>query len=362
MKYKMRKSIFSVLLMVSVVIIFVQCSDDPEPVEDSFFNNGVFIVNEGNFTDSDGSLSYYDFDSAHVGNNVFESINSRPLAAIFQSMAFYNAKGYIIDSNGRIEIVNEKDMTSAGTINSGLSLPRYFAGHSDLGYVTDWGPYDDLWMNPDSKIHILDLDNMQIRESLSTPSRPEAIMEYNDLIYITHSATNLITVYSPGDHEVIDSIEVNNGPVQFVIDKNQDLWVISTGAYISGGALQKIDLAGAEVIHTVDLSGISPNGRLSINDGGDLLFFMGETWSLDYTYTENRVFKASINLPGDYTEIISERNLYGLGVDPLNDEVYVADAVAFQGNGKIYTYDFSGRKQSEYTVGRGPRDFVFMYE
>ena len=93
----MRESFFRVLLILSGMILFVQCSDDPEPVEESIFRNGVFIVNEGNFTDSDGSLSYYDFDSAKVENNVFESINNRPLAAIFQSMAFHNKKGYIID-------------------------------------------------------------------------------------------------------------------------------------------------------------------------------------------------------------------------------------------------------------------------
>jgi len=355
----MRRIFFSGLVMVFGLIFFVQCNDDPEPVKESFFKNGVFIVNEGNFSDSDGSLSYYDFDSASVGNNVFETVNARPLAAIFQSMAFYNNRGYIIDSNGRIEIVNEKDMTSFGTIASGLSLPRYFAGNSNYGYVSDWGPYDDNWANPDSKIHVLDLNNMEIKESLITPSRPEDIMVYNDLLYVANSAANLITVYNPVDNILVDSIEVNNGPIQFVLDKNQDLWVISNGAYISGGTLQQVDLAKAEVIKTVDLSGISPNGRLAINGAGDLLFFMGEIWSLDYTYTNTKVYKATINLPGQYTEIISERNLYGLGIDPQNDEVYVADAVAFQGNGKVYTFDFSGEKINEYSVGRGPRDFVF---
>ena len=89
---------------------------------------------------------------------------------------------------------------------------------------------------------------------------------------------------------------------------------------------------------------------------------MGEIWSLDYTYTNNKVYKTTINLPGQYTEIISEQNLYGLGIDPVKDEVYVADAVAFQGNGKVYTFDFSGEKINEYSVGRGPRDFVFRNE
>ncbi len=356
----MRKFFYSVLMMVLGLALFFRCGNDPEPVEESFFMNGVFIVNEGNFTDSDGSLSYYDFDSSRVGNNVFETINERPLAAIFQSFAFHNMKGYIIDSNGRIEIVNESDMTSVGTINSGLALPRYFAGFSNYGYVSDWGPYDDNWANPDSKIIVLDLETMQITKTLETPSRPEAIMAIDGLIYVANSATNLITIYDPVSNTLQDSIEVNNGPTQFVLDKNLDLWVVSTGAYISGGALQQIDLVSGKIIKTVDISSIFPNGRLAINGGGDLLFFMGEEWAMDYSFTENKICKASIDQPESYSEIISERNLYGLGVDPVHDEVYITDAVYFQGNGKVYTYDFSGNKLDEFEVGRGPRDFVFI--
>ena len=283
----------------------------------------------------------------------------RPLAAIFQSMTFHNQKGYIIDSNGRIEIVNESDMTSAGTINSGLDLPRYFAGFSKYGYVSDWGPYDDNWASPESKIIVLDLETMQVTKTLETPSRPEAIMAIDEMIYVANSATNLITIYDPVSNTLQDSIVVNNGPTQFVLDKNMDLWVVSTGAYISGGALEQIDVSNGEVIKTIDISGTFPNGRLAINGGGDMLFFMGEKWAMDFSYTENNVFKASIDRPESYSEIIAERNLYGLGVDPVHDEVYISDAVYFQGNGMVYTYDFSGNKLDEYGVGRGPRDFVF---
>ena len=355
----MGKSFLSGLMIVFGLILCVQCSNDPEPVEESFFKNGVFIVNEGNFADSDGSLSYYDFDSSKVNNKVFEGINERPLAAIFQSMKFYNSKGYIIDGNGRIEVVEEKDLTSVDVVNDDLTLPRFFEGYSNFGYVTDWGPYDDNWSNPNSKILVYDLGTMQISFTIDTPSRPEGIVVLNDMIYVANSATNLVTIYDPSDNVLKDSIEVNNGPTQFVVDGNQDLWVLSTGAYISGGTLQQIDPAVNVVIKTADISSSFPNGRFAINGAGDMLFFMGEQWSPDYSYTENKVFKSSINTPESFTEIISERNLYGLGVDPENDAVHVTDAVAFQGNGKVYVFDFSGNKLDEYGVGRGPRDFVF---
>ena len=356
----MRKGFYYGLIWVGVLALFIRCGEDAEPRVESLFANGVFIVNEGNFTESDGSLSYYDFDSSEVANHIFEAINDRPLAAIFQSMAMYAGRGYIVDTNGRIEIVDAKDLTSIGAIDGDLDLPRYFAGFGNYGYVTDWGLYDENWANPDSKIHVIDLEAMSVSESLNTPSRPEGIMAINGLVYVANSATNLITVYDPASNNLIDSIEVNNGPIQFVMDRNQDLWVISNGAYISGGALQQIDLQGGEVNSTVDLSDIFPNGRLAINGNRDVLFFMGETWAADFSYTENKVYKTSINDPGRYTEIIDEKNLYGLGVDPQHEEVYVADAVAFQGNGKVYTYDFAGNKLDEYSVGRGPRDFVFL--
>jgi hypothetical protein len=356
----MRKYFFNRLWMLLVILVFVHCNKDPELVETPAFNNGVFIVNEGNFTDSDGSLSYYDFDSSKVSNKVFEAVNNRPLAAVFQSMAIYNGTGYLIDSNGRIEIVDEKDMLSVGTITTDLIIPRFFAGYSGFGYVTDWGPYDDLFASPDSRILVYNLESKQLVTQLDTRSRPEGIIVLNDLIYVANLATNLITIYDPVDNSLTDSIEVNNGPAHFVLDKNQDLWVISTGAYITGGALQQIEVGTNTVIETVDLSNTLPNGKLAINGTGDILFFMGEQWAPDFSYTDNTVYKASITQPDSYSEIISERNLYGLGVDPTNDEVYVADAVAFQGNGKVYSYDFSGNKKNEYTVGRGPRDFVFV--
>lgn len=355
----MRKFFLGNVMWILSLAFFVQCSDDSEPVPDALFDHGVFIVNEGNFTDSDGSLSFYDFDSLKVSNHVFEAVNGRPLAAQFQSMEFFNDRGYLLDGNGRMEVVERKDLNSAAIISQGFSIPRFFEGFADYGFVADWGPYDDNWGNPESKILVIDLQANQIQKELDTPSRPEGMLILDDKLYVANSASNMVTVYDPVNLEVIDSLEVNHGPTHFVKDKNGDLWVISTGAFISGGALQKIDPATEEVISTTDLGEIMPNGKLAINGAGDILFFMGEEWAPDYSYTDNKIYKTGIDQPGNYQEIISERNLYGLGVDPGNDDVYVSDAVGFQGNGKVYVYDFTGLKKDEYTVGRGPNGFVF---
>lgn len=357
----MIKNVLTSILIVGVSFFMFSCdNNDEEPVKDSIFQNGVFVVNEGNFTDSDGSLSYYSYDSAQVANKVFESANTRPLAAVFQSMSLYLEMGFLVDQSGRLEIVNSNNMVSIKTINADLDIPRYFAGYSIKGFLTDWGPYDENYSNTESKIKVIDMETLEITSEFDTPSRPEGIVALKNMIYVANSATNLVSIYDPADNSAAGTIEVNNGPTSFVIDKDDNLWVISTGAYIAGGALQKINTDVNEVTKTVDLSTISPNGRIAINSTKDIVFFMGEQWAPDFSYTENTVYKANIFLPNSYESIISEENLYGLGIHPQKDEVYVADAVAFQGNGKVYVYDFSGNKINEFGAGRGTRDFVFV--
>ena len=356
----MRKYFFNRLWTVLVILVFVHCNKDPELVETPAFNNGVFIVNEGNFTDSDGSLSYYDFDSSKVSNKVFEVVNKRPLAAVFQSMSFYYGYGFLIDQSGRIEIVDDKTLLSIKIFDEDLEIPRYFAGYINKGFVTDWGLYDEFYSNNESKIKVFDLETLTYEGEFDTPSRPEDILVLKDKLYVANSGTNLISVYSPSDHSLLKEIEVNNGPVKFVVDKNDHIWVVSTGAFISTGALQEIGTDSDEVLHTIDLGDKVPNGRCTINGTGDIFFFMTEQWAPDYSMTSNTVIKGFVDQPHEFDTIITGENFYGLGFDPINGMIYVADAVAFQGNGKVTSYDIFGNAQTEFRVGRGPRDFVFV--
>jgi hypothetical protein len=358
----MVKNFFSDLVLVTVLMFFVHCNNDPEPVGGSSFSNGVFIVNEGNFSDSDGSLSFYDIDSSKVSNKVFEAINDRPLAAVFQSMSFYGGYGFLIDQSGRIEIVDEETLLSFKVIDDDLVIPRYFAGYGNKGYVTDWGPYDESFMNNESRIKVFDLESLTYEGEFETSSRPEDILILKGKIYVANSGTNLISVYNPEDHSLLKEIEVNNGPTKFVVDKNDHIWVVSTGTFLSSGAIQEINTDNDEVLQTIDLGDTIPNGRFTIDGTGEVFFFMTEQWAPDYSMTWNTVIKGSVEDPDQFDPIITGQNLYGLGVDPVSGYIYVADAVAFQGNGKVTSYDIFGNAVEEITVGRGPRDFVFVRE
>ena len=136
--------LYQFFFWISVLLLSViyACEKDENGLEDDKgnFRNGVFIINEGNFTDKDGSISWYDFDSSKVILKVYEIANEIPFAGTLQSIAFNNEKGYFIDNSGRLEIVDEKTFLALNRLTD-FDIPRYMAFSGNKGYVTDWGPY-----------------------------------------------------------------------------------------------------------------------------------------------------------------------------------------------------------------------------
>ena len=89
--------------------------------EISSFENGVFIIHEGNFQGGNASLSFLNYFTGIMSNGVFSSANNDvPLGDVGQSMEVHNGKGFIVVNNsGKIEVVDLNGLSSAGTI-SGL--------------------------------------------------------------------------------------------------------------------------------------------------------------------------------------------------------------------------------------------------
>jgi hypothetical protein len=365
----MKNFLSFILVSFSVVSLFSACENkDPEPDTAPAYDHGVFILNEGNFTESDGSLSFLDLDSLKIKNNVFEKVNDRPFAGVLQSMRFFDGNAYLIDQLGRIEVVRDEDMVSVFSVSSGFDIPRYFAGYGNRGYITDWGPYDGNFASNESTIEVYDLTAMTPLTAIETASRPEDIRIVGGKIYVANSATNIVSIYDVTDNSLINELEVSTGPVRFVQDKNENLWVICTGAYITTGALNGISTESDSLIFNLDLAGYSPGGPMAINGQGDVIYFLSETYNPDFS-TVNTMYSVDliyndlepvrVELP---EEVVSGSNWYGLGIDPLTGIIYVADAAGFLSNGSVLRYDAGGTLIDRYDVGRGPRDFVFRNE
>lgn len=75
----------------------------------NFFDdvNGTFVLNEGNMTTENGSLTYVTADG-YVFDDAYKTVNGSELGNVAQDMAFYGDKIYIITQNGDVNAVGKK--------------------------------------------------------------------------------------------------------------------------------------------------------------------------------------------------------------------------------------------------------------
>jgi YVTN family beta-propeller protein len=161
-------------------------------------SGGVFIVNEGNYMQGNAELGFINEGLKQRFDNVFVAANKRNLGDVFQSMNIINNEAYlVINSSGKIEIINPNTFKSIGTI-SGLRSPRYLTQISNnKAYVSD------LY---DNNIFVIDLQSKQVVKKIPIKGWTEEMLSLNGYTYVTNVRSSKIMVIDEFTDEIIDSI------------------------------------------------------------------------------------------------------------------------------------------------------------
>lgn len=339
-------------LVIFIAGAFSSCKKEPEkdnaPVTTpSAFNpgEGVFITNEGNYTFGNAKLSYYDFSAASVTADVFQSLNSRPLGDVCQSMKVINGKGYIVMNNsGKIEVVNMPDQRSVTTI-TGFTSPRYIVQvSSSKAYVSD------LYANA---ISIVDLVSNQRTGTINCPGWTEQLIKSGNNVYITSHDRGKLYVINTINDQLTDSINLVKGANSLTLDNSGKLWVLCSGEASSSinGALYRINTGTNAIESTLPFPAAESPWRLTRNGAGDTLYYLNSGVYKMWTGASSLPTAAHISQ--------GTKNFYGLGVDPLSGRIYVSDAIDFVQSGKVYVYTPSGNPVTDFLAGIIPGDFCF---
>jgi len=327
---------------------------DPDTTRAANYENGIFIINEGNFNWGNASVTYLDNASNHVFQDVFAKSNSRSLGDVAESMTIVNGLGYlVINNSNRIEVVSLKDFKSVKTIE-GLHLPRFLQViDSNKAYVT----------NLLNSISIIDLKTNMVTKAIQTNSWTENLVRYNKCVFVTSigsfnkpsSQRNAqILVIDIGTDAVVDSIQTGKEPIGLVLDKYQKLWALCSGGYdnYEAPALLRIN----PDLRIVEKEFTFPNlqevpGRLCINPTGDTIYFL-----------KGGVFQMPVlsqTLPGQALINDDGRLFYGLNINPVSGYIYVSDAKDYVQNGTAFQYTVHGNLITHYATGRIPGSFCF---
>lgn len=358
---RIQYSQFYSALLFSMLLVFASCSDDdsmmPEEVADGFF-----IVNEGGFGNSNTSLSFYDYTSEEVSNNIFQTAIGRPLGDQSQSMTVFNGLGYIVVQNSsKVEVIDTEELTSMASIEEGISSPRYFLGINDTkGYVTDWGP-DGV----SGAVKVVDLQSYEVIKTIATGAGPNEMVLVGTRVYVANaggfSSDNTISIIDSSTDELVEEIEVGDNPKSMVLAADGAVWVASAGALAfdadfnlvveesTPSSLSKI-VNGSEVLR-LDLSGITYSSvddlRIDV-DGNTLYFnFDGAVYQMETSANE---------LP---SAAFIDKSFYGLAIDPVNSYLIGLEAPDFSSAGSMIFYDESGTEVTSFQVGIGPNGCAF---
>lgn len=365
----MKKSNRLVVFALASVACITSCKKAEDPQQDTTtptttanpFAAGVFITNEGPFSSGTGTVSFFNRSGNVVQNDIFASVNSRPLGNIVQSMAINNGKGYLVVNNaGKVEVVTADDFKSVGSI-TGLTHPRYFLGIDNAkGYVSQWGSVS-------SSIAVVDLSNNTITKTIPTGSGPERMIKAGTKVFVINSggygSHNSITVIDAQTDNVLTTVTVGDSPNSIQLDANNKLWVLCGGkkvydvnyaidtAQSTAGKLLRIDPATNAIELSVSFKSksLSPS-HLVVNTSKNKLYY---TYS--YTTYEMDITSTTLN-----TTAFINKDFYGMDVDPVSGYLYGSDPLDYQKNGYVYRYNLTtGAKVDSFKVGIIPGNFCF---
>jgi hypothetical protein len=346
-----------------LILLVFSCSKDPirekkkdpsDTTKATSYENGIFIINEGNYNWGNASVTFLDNKDNLVVQDIFTKSNSRSLGDVAESMTIAGNYGYLLVNNSnKIEVVNLKDFKSVTTI-TGLHSPRYMQIiDSTKAYATNLQNY----------ISIINLKTNTVTGTIPTTSWTENLIRFNKYVLVTsighfNEPTALrkaqVLVIDTETDAIVDSIQSGKEPIGIVIDKKEKVWVLCSGGYDNFEAPSLIrinpELRIIEKVFTFPDPQDTPS-RLCINPTGDTVYFLkGGVYQMPVTAAE---------LPTQPLISADGRHFYGLNVHPVTGRIYISDARDYVQNGAAYQYTVHGTLVREYVAGRIPGSFCF---
>lgn len=327
-----------------------------EKFDISSSERGLFICNEGNFQYGNATLSYYDPQTKSVENEIFYRANAMKLGDVAQSMIIHNGIGWVVVNNSHVVFaIDPTTFKEVGRI-TGLTSPRYIHFVSDdKAYITQ------IW---DNRIFIINPKRYEVTGYIEVPNMTseqgstEQMVQLGKYLYVNcWSYQNRLLKIDTETDSIVAELEVGIQPTSLALDCNGKLWTVTDGGYegspygYEAPSLYRIDPESFTIEKQFSFRKGDAPSEVQINGRGDTLYWINDDiWSM--SVDADRV---------PVRPFLDSRGTiyYGLTVDPKSDEVYIADAVDYTQQGKIYRYSARGELLDEFYVGIIPGAFCW---
>lgn len=342
----------------AAALLITSCKKDnsiiPDAPEDAI--SGVYILNQG--LRGDGSeLSYFDLETSKMQNDFFISANpNSKLGSLANDIGIYGSKMYTtVNGSDKVEVTNSTTGKIVKTIS--LDQPRFVAFYGKYAFVSS---YTD-------KVFAIDTATFAI-QGIEVGRTPEQLVVSGDKIFVANSGwqdhdfnggeyDNTVSVIDGNSLKVIKAIEVADNIDRVYADNNGHVYINSETIYdVWPSVLHPSRL------YVIDVNTLSVVKKFEF--GAEFMAFHKDK---AYLFTKDDLNGETRFLQMDTKDFSTQdkprfeesETLYGLGVDPVSGDIWVADAKGYIVYGKVYRFNVQTGAVENYEVRGLPSKFVF---
>ena len=340
---------FSLVLLVCLPLGLIGCDSsgldetDPDPSA-----RAVYVANQGNFGDGNGSVSVYDPTDGTVDPAAISS-----LASIVQSLALDSGDLFVVaNTGGRVDVFTTPGLSQTAQL-TGFTGPRYVATSGDRAYVTDQPPFGS---SRPSQVRVIDRssDTPVVTDSIAVSGTADGITAAGDRVYAAIGAfgsSTRVAAINATDNSLIDEIDVGCASRYVVADSDDEVFVLCADA---PEAVVLDGTTGAE------------QSRIALPDTAETLFSIGQPASYSapaqelYVTTDTGI--ARINTAGNVldtfltagTSVAPTAVAYDAGREALYVGRTPPPPAGFTQQGTITIHDRTGTATDTVQVGVAP--------
>ncbi|MBC7384460.1 MAG: hypothetical protein H7296_15950 [Bacteroidia bacterium] len=328
---------FALFLLASEACDKIPARTANTPDAGDSLSSGYFICNEGNFQWGNATLSFFNIKKNVLYEDVYKTINKKPLGDILQSISIFNNTAYLVLNNsGKIEIMSPKTFEGRGTV-TGFRSPRFFLGiNENKAYVSD------LY---DNHIAIVDLQQNKIKNKIPCYGWTEEMLLFGSWVFVTNKYSRYLYIINAISDQLTDSVFVGYGSGSITRDAQNNLWILTSGNILLSikPQLHRLNPLTLRIISSFNFATDAKPLKLITDPSGTHLYWIN-----------GQIYKMKVDaltLPVSPWVQTTNRNIYALGFDKIKNEILAADAKDFVQQSEILRYDSSGNLLGSYAAG-----------
>ncbi|CAH0994938.1 hypothetical protein EMA8858_01053 [Emticicia aquatica] len=360
----LKKTFLSRTFILSGVIAFAiinSSCEKTETISTQPYDDGVFVINAGNFFDNNGSLSMIARNSQTVSFDIFLKENNRSLSGGITDYSEVDQKGIILvdnstDGKDAIEIVDAHTFKSIASIKGEVDNPRkIIKAAANKAYITCWDTFNADYSYKMGFVAVLDLTTNKIIKKIPVDKGAESIIVIGSNAFVGNvgSQKNIKVIDTQKD-EVVSSIEVGENPSDFVLDASNKIWMIAANEIVLFNPLTK-------TIDTKFKAGMNEKkspSNLCISKDKKALFFNYNF----YDATDGYKLKGEINtidISTGASKVFINRTFTSVAFDSESNQIYTSLIPSYKQAGYIFRFQNSGVLIDSVKTEIAPSGFYF---